>query len=118
MTDLLAVDFHNMHLLELPGRLTGDAGLRAAIAARELPAICFQIENSDHAYTYCPGPETINIVAGTEAETILNLGLEQWRSMIVWLQTGEQQVVVLPESLTGNEDFIHWRAALKEMYLS
>lgn len=58
-------DFHDFHLRYLPAQLSGSRGVLAANRARELPAICFRLSNSDNAYCYHPAAQSIAIVAGT-----------------------------------------------------
>ena len=82
MTDFSELDFHDFHLQELPRRLAAGHGLLAAGAARELPAVCFRLKDTDHAYTLQPTPETIAIIAGTEAEQVVELDQSQWQAMI------------------------------------
>ncbi|ARN76149.1 hypothetical protein [Oceanicoccus sagamiensis] len=87
MTDFPELDFHDFHLQELPRRLAAGHGLLAAIAARELPALCFRLTDTDNAYTFQPMPETIAIIAGTEAEQVVELDHLQWQGLIYNLKS-------------------------------
>ncbi|WP_101760399.1 hypothetical protein [Oceanicoccus sp. KOV_DT_Chl] len=82
MNDFPEIDFHEFHLRDLPGRLASGNGVLAAMAARELPSIGFILKDSDHAYSYMPGSESIAIVAGTEAETIIEIEASSWQGLV------------------------------------
>lgn len=75
-------DFHDFHLRQLPQRLSGQYGAEVAALARELPALCCRLEQSDHAYTYRPEAASIAIIAGTESSLMLEVNLQQWQLLI------------------------------------
>ena len=105
MTDFSQLDFHDFHLQELPRRLAAGHGLPAAVAARELPSICFRIKDTDNAYTLQPMPETIAIVAGTEAETVVELDRHQWQEVM----EGSLSKQLIPAELA------RWETVLRAM---
>ena len=107
MTDISELDFHDFHLQELPRRLAAGHGQLAAVAARELPAICFRIKDTDNAYTLQPQPDTIAIVAGTEAETVVELDDSEWQGLI---RGGP-----IPAVLGDADLSIRWESVLKAM---
>ncbi len=113
MTDFPELDFHDFHLQELPRRLKAGHGQLAAVAARELPSICFQIKDTDNAYTLQPMPETIAIVAGTEAETVIELEHQQWQGL---MKGGRSVSTVLEPRLKALADELsRWDTVLRAM---
>ena len=74
--------FHNFHLIDLPCRMAGEKGHRAAKFARELEPLCLRMRNSDNAYTYMPRPYSVEVIAGTEAEVEIQINEKQWQKML------------------------------------
>jgi hypothetical protein len=112
------IDFHNFHLRELPARLAAGNGLRAAIAARELPALCFRIANTDNAYTYRPGPETIHIIAGTEAKNIIEVDYSVWQQLVCG-QIEVSSVYCRDHAAARDDDALDvqgWQSVLRAMF--
>ncbi len=114
MTDFSELDFHDFHLQELPRRLAAGHGRLAAMAARELPAICFRIKNTDNAYTLQPMPETIAIVAGTETEAVVELDQLQWQGLV---GGGESLSAMLDSHHRAyGIELERWESVLKAMF--
>lgn len=117
MTDFAELDFHDFHLQELPRRLAAGYGLLAAKAARELTAICFRLKESDHAYTFQPMAETIAIVAGTEAEQVVELDQSQWQTMIYHFKSSSEPLCAGQITQTDDNSIVpdRWQSVLRAM---
>lgn len=117
MTDFPELDFHDFHLQELPRRLAAGHGLLAAKAARELPAICFRLKDTDHAYTLQPMAETIAIVAGTEAEQMVELDQSQWQDVIYDLKSSSGPLYgdQITRANDSSEVLDRWESVLRAM---
>ena len=111
MTDFSGLDFHDFHLQELPRRLQAGHGLIAARLARELPSLCFRLKDTDNAYTLEPMAETIAIVAGTEAETVIELDDTQWQALLA----GNDALSRLSGKDNSHNDLVRWDAVLRAM---
>lgn len=113
----MAIDFHDFHLIELPRRMQAAAGLTAARLARELAPLCVRVSHTDNAYTYMPQPNTIAVVAGTEAPQQLLLGEEQWQQ----LHTDSQALAAVINAMNSDEELepeflLRWQAVIAVMY--
>ena len=117
MTDFPKLDFHDFHLQQLPRQLAVGHGLLAAQAARELAAICFRLKDSDHAYTFQPMAETIAIVAGTEAEQVVELDQSQWQAMIYHFKSSPELLSAGHISQTDDNSIVphRWQSVLRAM---
>lgn len=118
MSNSPEIDFHDFHLLELPRRLAAGNDLLAATAARELPAIGFRLKGTDNAYSYYPDSHTIAIIAGTEAETIIEMEQGAWQNLIYNL---EKQAGLLTECNVVDQwgdviDLKQWEQVLCAMF--
>lgn len=112
------LDFHHFHLLTLPALLADGHGQLAAVAARELAPLCFRLSGTDNAYTYQPGPETINIVAGTEADTVIDIDQQSWQGLVYDLESAPG---LLYSGKLGHGEgdamlFVLWEPALRAMF--
>jgi hypothetical protein len=112
------IDFHHYHLRELPILLVARGG-NAALLARELAAVCLRLRGSDNAYSYRPQAFTIEIVAGTEADTVIELSLADWQALVA----GEKLGPALFEFRGANNMFIddgdyfnRWQLVIAAMY--
>ncbi len=111
------LDFHDFHLLDLPAHLSSHSGVLAAEMARELSAVCFRIKGSDNAYTYSPQANTIDIIAGTEADTVVELNHESWQSLVND-QVSLQHLLCTGKIVTGSTEpvlFERWEVVLRVM---
>lgn len=70
--------FHHFHLRQIPALFAAGGASSAVLASRELEPLCLQLAASDEAYSYFPGAECIDIVAGTEAPLLLLLPGSLW----------------------------------------
>lgn len=115
--DINYLDFHDFHLRVLPVMLASGNGQRAAEAARELAPLCLRLAESDNAYTYVPAADTITIVAGTEAEAVVELDEASWRQ---WLDEYSSPVISAEQSgqaegCSEPTDEMRWQAVLRVM---
>lgn len=109
------LDFHDFHLQLLPTLLANGNGQRAAEAARELAPLCVRLAESDDAYTYVPAADTIAVVAGTEAEVVIELDEASWRRWVDEHSSpliADQQMVY--DSGCGDND--RWHIVLTAMF--
>lgn len=109
--------FHDFHLIDLPKRLVGDWGLRAAKLSRELEPLCLRLLDSDNAYTYRPMPYSVEVVAGTEADVEIQIDKEQWQKMLE--NNGELISEIRSDDSrdTYQSDFLErWQRVLTEMF--
>ncbi len=76
-----SLDFHAYHQ-ELPHLLGDGRGAEAARASRNLGSLAFR-RREGGAYTYIPGPESVEIVAGDDAaDTVIELDHEIWEAIV------------------------------------
>ncbi len=111
------LDFHDFHLLSLPAHLSSHSGVLAAEMARELPALCFRLKDSDNAYTYSPQAHTIDIIAGTEADTVIELDYESWQGLINDQLSLQHLLCTSKVVVSGSEPelFGRWESVLRAM---
>lgn len=118
MDNFPALDFHDFHLKQLPERLAAGNGALAAIAARELGAISFRIKDTDNAYTYKPGADCIQILAGTEGDTVVELEHELWQGLVHDLESAPGLLYAGKIGQGGGDQmqFVRWEPALRAMF--
>ena len=112
------LDFHDFHLLKLPGLLASGHGQLAALAARELAPLCFRISGTDNAYTYQPGVDTINIVAGTEAETVIDIEQRSWQRLVYDPESAAGRLLAdnPGQSVGDSKLLLLWEPVLRAMF--
>ena len=111
------IDFHDFHLQELPRRLAAGNGHLAANAARELEAIGFRIQGSDNAYSYQPASQSINIIAGTEANCMIELGQQAWEELVQELESSSGLLAALVSDEAQLEiELSRWELVLRLMF--
>lgn len=118
MITLFADDFHHFHLIELPLKLRQGAGVLAAKATRELESLCIRISHSDDAYTYQPGAETVDIIAGTEAGLEIKLDQASWCQLRAGsaVDAEIQRCFGVECEDMDNVTIAQWRVALEIIY--
>ncbi len=112
-------DFHDFHLFELPRRLANGNAVLAAEQSRELVPICLRWQHTDEAYTYVPGAMSVQIMAGTEADLLIELEENFWRRL---LTPGANDSRELEQRASGSLDewqkyaCQRWAVVLRVMY--
>lgn len=103
--------FHDFHLIEIPRKISAGNGLPAAILSRELVSLSVRLENTDSAYTYCPIPDTIALIAGTEGEIAVEMDFDSW---FQWTK----DVLFLPTMNYRGEtaDLVKWQKVLSALF--
>ncbi|MFT5693143.1 MAG: hypothetical protein ACI92E_002479 [Oceanicoccus sp.] len=112
-TDFMSNDleFHNFHLIEIPRKISEGNGLLASALSRELVSLSIRLENSDSAYTYCPRPDTIELVAGTEGEIIVEMDFAAWNE---W--TKEVLFISTMHVRGETGDLLRWQKVLNALF--
>ncbi|MEH6909909.1 MAG: hypothetical protein V7459_04915 [Oceanicoccus sp.] len=118
MITLFTDDFHDFHLVELPLKLRQGVGVLAAEATRELEPLCVRIGDSDNAYTYQPRAETVDIIAGTEADLEIELDQACWDQLRAGsiADTKIQRCFGVECGDVDNVSIAQWRVALQIIY--
>jgi ectoine hydroxylase-related dioxygenase (phytanoyl-CoA dioxygenase family) len=111
------LDFERFHRDVLPGRLVAGNGALAVDDARKIGPLA--IRTPAGTYTYVPGTDTIEIVAGDEnAKTVIALDDDSWRGLVSDLDTPPGLLYGgRVETVRGNPlRFVRWEPALRAMY--
>lgn len=112
------LDFHDFHRVELPRRLARGNGALAAVDARDLEPLAFQLPGGA-AYTYVPREDGLDVIPGDErAHTVIELDAASWQGLVHELETPPGLLYASrARSRRGNAMyFVRWDPALRAMY--
>lgn len=114
----LAVDFEAFHQIALPKLIEGGNGALAADDLRGVAPIAFKVPDGA-AYSYVPGPDTVELWAtDVAADTVVELSREAFSDFANELRTGRGLLYAgLVEVTRGDfASFERWEPALRALY--
>lgn len=112
------LDFDEYHRRTLPDRITSGPSALLAAAAERLPSLAFRV-GEGASFTYRADGRGVAIEAGDcDAETVLELGLEDWCGLVHELDAPAGLVYGgRVRSVRGNAaDLMRWESTLRALY--
>ncbi len=110
------LDFDQFHRVELPRRLAAGNGALAARGA-DLGSLAVRLPDGA-AYQYRPRPGGIDVRAGDDADTVVELSHESWQGIVDELETAPGLTYAgTVKCLKGDlMSFVRWEPALRAMF--